>query len=297
MGANLVVAIGLGAMLSGCAISRADLEQDNLISIYRCSLEARLPEGGYSPFLIQKIFREDGTVYRMTVQWEDNQGGGLIRPRRTGETATVQLGWSGGIPLFSSTDGEPFVWSKGTVRIYSHGAGWPRPFRNEQWSQSVLDRDGSARILEVEGIETLIVTEKQLLGDLLSASSLEILNMPLDKLLAWGAGVERITVIKSLATRRNAQAEDFRRQPVARRRVVGRYELDLAALRKVATDVREATERWEAEISDDWRQCERDTEGGKITLTYRGGDVAERQRVAGIEAGQPYEDFVQRGRR
>jgi hypothetical protein len=93
--------------------------------------------------------------------------------------------------------------------------------------------------------------------------------MSLDSFLAWGTGVERLTVYETRVTRRKKVPSSSPTSPAGRIRVVGSYEVDMAALALAFVQVRGVTEKWEAGLASSWRQCERTTEGGEILVTER----------------------------
>lgn len=255
-------------VLATFAAAASAKQGDGAVTVYQCEHNARLPEDGYADLRVVKSFREDGSVYSMHVDWEDNQGS-LVRLSRAGDQAFLSLKWPGEHRI--RRDGEPFDWSRGSVNVtfLAADSGNFRNLKGEKWKQVIVARDDSVLVREQDGMKLLSLMgfNLHLVTELEALSSPGRLTMSLDSLLAWGSGVEWLTVYETRVTRRKKDRNTFPDSPVGRSRIVGSYQLQAAALERAAGLIREATQEWEASVAGRWRECPRRTEGGTIILT------------------------------
>jgi hypothetical protein len=262
----VIAAALLSAPLALTGSSAAGAPGDDSIPVHLCQADLRLPGGGFLDLEVSKSFREDGSVASMLVRLQDNQAG-AVRLLKPDDRAFVQLDWPGEHRLNSY--GEPFDWSRGSILINFIAADREANFGllpGEKWRQVVIDRDGSALVHEADGIRilTLSLLDTHLTSGLGHPSSPGRLSMSLDSFLAWGSGVETVRVYETRVKRREPVAHSNPDSPVGRMRVVGVYDVDVAAVGRAAAAARTATEQWEAGLSDSWRDCARTTEGGQI---------------------------------
>lgn len=250
--------------LAAFATGAGDEPRDQPVPVYQCEHSERLPKGGYSDLRVLKSFREDGSVYGMQVEWDDNQGS-LVRLTQPGDRAHLSLKWPGDHRI--SAEGEPFDWSHGSIKvslIAANGANL-RNLKGEKWKRIIVTRDDSVRIYGQDGTKQLMLMgfNLHLASDLEHLGSPGWLTMPLGSLLAWGSGVERVTVYETRVTRRKQGRNAFPDSPIGRSRIVGAYELEPAALERMARLVREATLNWEAEVAKRWRNARVDSRAGQ----------------------------------
>jgi hypothetical protein len=238
------------------------------VPVYRCQLNLRLSENDPVYLRASKSFREDGTVNSMMVQWEDNQGR-AVRRQDPNDRAFVTFQWPGGHRF--AREGEPFDWSQGSIEIslITAAPGRHQVLRGEEWRQVVVDRDRAALVHDSDGMRILLLSglDLHLMSELEDLTSPGRLDMGLDSLLAWGAGATTVTVYEMLVTRRPRTRNSSPTSPAGRRRIVGSYDIDVAALARAGAQARETTVRWEAGLASRWRECERTTEGGEILVT------------------------------
>lgn len=223
------LAAAAAAALAAFAVEAAAKHGDERVSVYQCDRSVRLPEGGYAELSLTKLFREDGSVYSMNVHWEDDQGS-LVRLQRPGDQAFLSLKWPGEHRI--DAEHEPFDWSRGSATILYLAADGAifRNLKGEEWRRTVVARDDSVRTVDDGGMKLLVLMGYlHLVSDLEPTSSRGRLTMPIDLLLAWGSGVERLTVYETRVTRRKARPNTYPTSPAGRHRVVGSYEVDIAA--------------------------------------------------------------------
>jgi hypothetical protein len=270
---TILTKIGATAALISCALpvpSRAaEASGPEAVPVHRCQFSQRVPEGGQANLEIFKSFGTDGAVNSMQVHWEDNQAG-AVRLLNPDDRAFVSLQWPGEHRIGRYE--EEFDWSRGSITVTLLVADAAANFRllpGEEWRQMVVDRNGSVLVHERKGMRTLFLSglDLRLVSDLEPPTSPGRLSMSLDSLLAWGTGVERLTVYETRVTRRKKVPNTYPTSPAGRIRVVGSYEVDVAALALAFAQVRAATEAWEAGLASSWRQCEQTIEGGDILVT------------------------------
>jgi hypothetical protein len=246
----------------------AAAQGDGSIPVYRCHLDARITEVGPGNLRVYKSFREDGAVNEFRVVWESRPGDAVHLPSFE-DQAFVTLQWPGEHRLFR--DGESWNWAQGSIRINffaADAATRGRPRHGEEWRQTVVDRNQSANIYDQDDTSILMlpILDFVLAGDLEPVVDSARLNMSLDSLLAWGSGGARVTVYDTLVTRRRPMPNIYPTSPSGAHRIVGNYDLDIPTLTRTVALIRATTERWEEGLSASWRQCERTTEGGAITV-------------------------------
>jgi hypothetical protein len=240
------------------------------VPVHRCHLDARIPDDGAS-LRAFKSFRDDGSVNSMRVTVEDN-GASAVRRGSAGDQGFVALRWPG--EHRAEPKDASFDWDEGSIQITylsANSGERHRILRGEEWRQVIVDRNNAALTYASEGRRELFLpgTTLHLVSDLEPLSSPGSLNMSLDSLVAWGMGAERITVYEVMVTRRPRRSNSYPTSPAGRRRVVAAYDVDVAALARTAGLVRETVGRWEANIAETWRTCERTTEGGEVIIRRR----------------------------
>jgi hypothetical protein len=199
----------------------------------------------------------------MDVTWEDDAASGLVRSPSPGDRIFVSLRWPREHRIGRPAD--PFDWSQGSIKIDL----LPLDLRSgEEWRQVIVDRDQSVTTINEAGARFASVSPYQMLlmGDLEATISPSLLNMSLNSFLAWGSGVQRLTVYDTRVTRRTRAKNSYPESLAGARRIIGAYDVDMPALARAVALIRATTERWERSLSTSWRNCRRATEGD-IVLT------------------------------
>ncbi|HEX8840949.1 MAG TPA: hypothetical protein VF757_01490 [Sphingomicrobium sp.] len=221
---------------------------------------------------MEKIFREDGSVYSMSVLWEDHVSG-LVNPDPNpsdlqraahGEYGSVILHW----PNDRFTTSHGLVdWSTGTIAIYYFGpsaAGRYHAERKEKWRQVVVDRGHSVQVFDSTGNRYLSMAPQAayLASDVVNLSSPGNLQMSLDDFLAWGTGARTVTVYETLVRDRRSG------WPTFTRRIVAEYRVDVDGVARRASQIREATRNWETTLANFKSKCDKTVEEtGQIIVT------------------------------
>ena len=116
----------------------------------------------------------------------------------------------------------------------------------------------------------LVLPESELMmtSDLLPLPTTARLDMSIGQLVSWGNGARIVTAYETMVqrdTRRNVHPTD---EP-GRRRVVGSYDIDTAALARLAAEIRVVAEGWYATLDDFHNLCEEfdEADDGRIIVT------------------------------
>ncbi|HEX8447972.1 MAG TPA: hypothetical protein VF652_00155 [Allosphingosinicella sp.] len=264
--AVLGAAIAAAQLAAQTRDARSPKPQAQPRTLYRC--EHRIPNpGGHSGALtLSKTFWEDGSVQSFNVELED-WGGSFIR--RSDGSANVTLRWPGDHLV---RKGGPFSWAEGSIDVSFHGGSTSRyqVLPKERWRQVVVDRNRSVIVHERDGIRTLFLSglDMRLVSELVPVSSPGRLWMSLDGLLAWGAGLETLTVYETLVSGRSRDPAAYPNSPMGRIRVVAEYEVDVPALNRKVEQVRSESRSWEAGLVNFRKACRRGIEEtGEILVT------------------------------
>jgi hypothetical protein len=258
-----ILAVLLATIPADLAAQNATLPQR---TVYVCATSISIPGDVAGSLSLEKVFLEDGSVPRQSVTLSD--GGSFIRTFPAAQQVSVTLTWPGDHRTRSRP--EPLGWSDGSIRIYLFSPSIYRTERGEFWQETIVDRDNSAMVYERNGTRMLFLnlSDMQLTSGLASHGGAGILNASIDNLLAWGTGVERLTVYHVLVQRRRYRRHSYPNDPAGRRRIVGQFEIDTASFARRAAQAREAAIAWEAGIGD-FRTCLRQTEyvGQEVVIT------------------------------
>ncbi len=233
--------------------------RDDHVTLYACRSYTTNLGGDPGALTLEKAFREDGSVYRLRVSWEDRQGS-FLRRHLADDQLSAELHWPGNHPF--STVPVPFDWSQGSIRAHIYGpraAARYRPHRREVWSQVFVVRNRSMTVHHQEGVPILVSDPSQFLlaSGLLPRGSPSDLWISIDALIAWGTGARSVTVYETLVTRRRFRRNSYPNSPDGRRRIVAVFDVDTVALARKVEQIREATGEWEASIADFRNRCER----------------------------------------
>lgn len=252
------------------AAAADDQPREDRATLYRCTRSIQAFEGEPGFLALEKVFREDGTVYSRSVVLEDHAPR-FVRFAQASARAWATLRWPGDHRF--QREVEPFSWSRGSIDIsYLDGAAARyRPLPREVWRQVVVDRNGAALIHETGGMRMLFLTglNMHLMSELAPISSPGRLHMALDDLVAWGTGAERVTVYETMVQRRRYSPNVYPNGPAGRMRIVADYDIDVPVLERRVAQVRAATDAWEAGLTNVRETCERTLEElpGDIILT------------------------------
>jgi hypothetical protein len=213
---------------------------------------------------IGKVFSDDETPPRLTVDWSDHQGSLVIRATTTG-SAFASLKWPGDYYLLNQrAEFKTLEWDKGSFAVHFVG-GEPADLHNrkaakrEEWRQTIISRDDALTIHERDGVRTLWLNgfNLYLMGDLEKPVGAAQLNMSVESLLAWGSGRDRLTVREVGVTRRKKRRNSYPTSPAGQRRIIRTYQIDVPELRHTVEAVRAATQKWEAGLGDYRSGCRR----------------------------------------
>jgi len=259
------------AIWFGAALIASPATANDPIPVFQCVLSAPLPDGG-PRLLVLKSFRENGRVNSMHVSWEDNAASGLVRPPSPNDRIFVSLRWPGEHRIGRPDD--PFDWSEGSITMNLLLANAAANFglrQGEEWRQVMVDRDQSVTTISEEGVRLAIASpiDMLLMSDLEPTTTPGRMSMSLNSFLAWGSGVQHLTVYETRVTRRNPVKNSYPTSPAGAHRIIGAYDVDMPALGRTVALIRTTTERWERSLSTSWRTCRRTTEGGDMVVIDR----------------------------
>lgn len=225
--------------------------------LHRCIERIADFEGTRGTLTLEKHFQEDGSPFGFAVTFEDGSGA-IAAGRAPGTRTSLTLRWprARGVPARAVAG-----WPEASIHVYLFDdarAGIRRP--GELWRRVLVDRGDDSIVVPPlpEGGQGVALPGL----DLYLASELQPfymttrLDMSLDSLLAWGSGRERLTVYETVVTPLRPRGRDWERA-IRSERVVGVYDIDVAALARLPARVRAAAEAWEAGLTDLAGRCER----------------------------------------
>ncbi len=223
---------------------------------YYCSGSVQ-PSGPRSqPVSVTKVFLEDGSVYHQSVELYEEPG--YVRAQAPSDRVAVTLKWPG--ELHFPLGEQPFSWEDGSIRISPYPQAGFRPERGEVWQRTVIDRNGSVRVYEHEGVRLLLATRMEpMLASSPDPPNGGWVTMSVNNLLAWGHGVDRLTGYSLLVQRRRYRANSYPNDGIGRQRIVAQYEIETAGLARRVAEIREAVTAWERQLGD-FHACRRQVE-------------------------------------
>jgi hypothetical protein len=250
------------AAFASCAFlipSRANAEDP--VPVFQCVLSISPAAGGQ--LLVLKSFRDNGEVHSMFVSWEDNGTSDLVHIPEPSPQVFVSLRWPGNHRV--GHPDEPFEWSQGSITINLLLPHYSKP--EEEWRQVIVDRNESTTVLNQGGQKFLFLSplDAHLVSEPEPNNSPGRFDMALDSFLAWGSGARRVTVYETgLKVGRTGKHSS----PLfsTAHRVVSAYDVDIPALAKDVTSIRETVTSWETRIAGAWRQCRHTVDGGHIVV-------------------------------
>jgi len=212
---------------------------------------------------VSKHLAEDGSLLRMTVEWNDS-----VRPaphggRDHGITplyGAVRDGWVNLIWLARpSGNGQRLDWEDPLFKVRLSGVFERFDQKKEPWRQIIIDRGDRLTVTESEGQRYIFFQTGLALMSSLDSSSGPGFSMPLRDLAAWSGGVEAVTVHQTRVARRKFNPNSYPNGP-GPHRVVQSYKLSVTPMVETGRKVRKAIEQWEASITDFRTQCSRQVE-------------------------------------
>jgi len=226
--------------------------------VFRCHTRIPLGSGAVT---VDKTFSEDGSVHGLRIEVED-RAPDFVVPGAPSGSATARLTWPGEHRVRLRP--EPFSWTDGSIRIdyNDHASNRYRFGNRERWRQFVVDRRRALPVYAHEGARVLLYQGlgPALMSELIPLTSGVGLRMSLDDLLAWGSGVERLTVYDTIVQHRRFEPNVYPNTPAGPRRIVGEYGIIVASLRSKADEVQRLVQQWEATLTDVRTTCEREAE-------------------------------------
>jgi hypothetical protein len=253
------------SLLSLALIPWAPLGAAELRTIYQCSATIDNLAGEPGRLTLAKTFFEDGTVRNVEIRWQDG-GGAFIRGHEAPAEYFATLGWA----QADMQPADPIDWTRGSVSVTHYGYNLARrrsPMRGEAWGQVIVDRDRMLRVYESEGMRMLLPDSAFILASGLVPLTVNAqLGMSIDALVAWGTDARVVTDYETMVQRRPSRPNLYSNNIVGRRRIIGSYDVDTAALARKAAQVRAAAERWLATLGDFRIQCERGVEEDEANI-------------------------------
>ena len=221
--------------------------------IYNCGGHFDSLDGGRIRINSYKTFDTAGGVSSMSVNAEF-EGADFVRRGDPRDQAYVSVAWPGN--QFWGPDPKRFDWARGAIKINYFPAAQNafQRNKNEWWNQTVVDRAGSAMVYtDKKGTRYLIGSGLDLFLTNDPARSMTGLIMSVDNLIAWGTGVDAVTVYNLAVAHR--KSPDKRDLPIGAKRIVASYGIDTRALAAAVAKVRAAVTAWEATIADYKTAC------------------------------------------
>ena len=224
--------------------------------VYQCSERIADFEGTGGALTLTKGFRREGSPSTFEVVLED--GSGRVAAGRASDTHTsLTIRWSADPRVEVSGATTPlYGWIE--IELYGDARSLVTQ-RDEQWRRVLVDRNGLLLLHSLpDGGQGIVVPHR---GLYLSSELLPLntnyrrLGMLLGDLLVWGGGRERLTVYETVVTPMRQRRRNWDRA-VGLERVVGTYEIDMAALARLAASALTVAEAWEAGLTDVTRRCE-----------------------------------------
>ena len=209
-----------------------------------------------------KTFNPDGTIYlmRVSAQIDTSPLLGLSDPR---DWASVSLEWPGDYYTYADGNERPFDWSNGVIAIRYDAFGVPKGLRAgpEKWQQTIIDRGGGAVAVETRDGKRWLRTSPLTMyvaSDPNNSYWPNAFHMAIDNLLAWGSGVDHVTIYSVAVSR----AKDLRTD----KRIFASYTLDPRVLATIVAKVRTAVVAWEANVADYKTACRFEPESARYVI-------------------------------
>ncbi len=254
----LIAATAIGAPASADEQPKPDWPK----TMYECSHRGPLQTfGGTLEFNI--IFTEGGAVHEerarwgitISRQWPQQPAGKLLHIGPNAESR-ITIAWSNPT-LWLKPGKDPAAYAQLTI---SSPSGYREKMRKqERWFQSIVMRDEATLIAEKGGDRFLAkhLLPPALKGDFLSGGSLRQLTMPVESLVAWGSGVDALTVYDVAIEPRKYRRNTYPNDPIGRMRIIDEYKIDTTLLGQVSEAVRSSHTSWRKSIDDPKTRCKK----------------------------------------
>lgn len=237
-------------------------------TMYQC--RHRAPLDGFGGTLeFDTLYTEAGAIFFESGRWTSDYWPmrapplpadrvavrSIIAPAGQPNGMTVMIGWPGGNSWDKTPTPDPSA--KANIRIVNIDGVARTMRKKERWHQSIVVRNsevlvyanGDDRMLFLNPLEPALVSNY---GD---TSNMD-LTMPVANLLAWGSGLETLTVFDIFVEPRKYDPHSFPNGPAGAMRVVGEYRIDMTALAAAFDKIRAEHRGWRAGLTDFKTRCE-----------------------------------------
>lgn len=231
------------------------LAQDGEAVVYRCLTRTATINGGRLDF--NEDFRADGSVFEKSVRWEA-RAAGYVQGFGPDEPTWGTLSWD--YPP-EGRGGDAIDWTAGQFAVQVPTDLTQSALREEgQWWQIVIARSRAA-----SGESGVLAPAAMLLsGEVTEYPPLGRMKVSLAALLAWGSGVDKLTVYEMGISR--YPPASVRPAYLGERRVVGEYQIDMASLSQTVDGIRDIVTAWDAEPVDFKTACDPGPENDEIIV-------------------------------
>ena len=237
-------------------------------TMYQC--RHRAPLDGFGGTLeFDTLYTEAGTIFSESGRWTSDYlprrapplpaglmaEQSIILPAGQPSGMTVMIEWPGGNVWDKTPTPDPSA--KAMIRIVNIDGVARSMRKKERWHQSVVVRNsevlpyanGNDRMLFLSPLEPALISNY---GD---TSNMD-LTMPVANLLAWGSGLEALTVFDVFVEPRKYDPHSFPNGPAGPMRAVGEYHIDMTALAAGFDKIRAEHRWWRAGLADFKTRCE-----------------------------------------
>jgi hypothetical protein len=236
-------------------------------TMYQC--RHRAPLDGFGGTLeFDTLYTEDGAIFSEGARWTSGYwplhtplpahlipARSIILPAGQPNGMTVMIEWPGGSVWDKTPTPDPSA--KAVMRIVNIDGVARTMRKKERWHQSVVVRNsevlpysnGEDRMLFLSPLEPALITNYG------QTSNMD-LTIPVANLLAWGSGLETLTVFDIFVEPRKYDPNSFPNGPAGQMRVVGEYRIDMGALAAAFDKIRSEHRNWRAGLADFKANCE-----------------------------------------
>jgi hypothetical protein len=231
-------------------------------TVYACHQHSNFEEfGGMLDFDI--TYFEDGSVVSEGGRWTAiiEQRKILGAPKANApdvggpERGSIVIEWPKFDPWLKEKPADPMA--NATINISNHALFTQKMTKQERWHQAVVARGSEVLvnntneypILWLSPLEPALVTDYD--GPGWSPFSMSFAN-----LVAWGGGLDRLTVYDVFVQPRKYKPNSFPNGPAGIMRIIGEYQLDILALTSAFAGIRERHDAWRKSIVDFRASCD-----------------------------------------
>lgn len=252
--AALIAAIAAAAPAAAQDSSPAKPEWPK--TVYACHQHSNFDEfGGMLDFDV--TYGEDGSVISEGGRWTAmiEQGGILGAPKANApdvggpEQGSIVIEW----PRFDSwlKDKPADPLANATIKISNHALFAQKMRKEERWRQAVVARGSEVLvnstneypILWLSPLEPALVTDYY-------GPGWSPFSMPFGNLLAWGSGLDKLTIYEVFVQPRKYKPNTFPNGPAGIMRIIGQYQLEIPALASAFAGIRARHDAWRKSIAD-----------------------------------------------